>query len=168
MGRACSVCLHEKRDEIDQELIKGTSYRNIMKQYGLSLGAVSRHYRNHLPESLTKAHAVKEVASADKLLARIEDLTTEAEGLLDYGKTKKEGRDWKAGIEELRKCLELFAKVSGALHEKLEINLFALPQFTTILTVIRETLEPFPEAKQAVAAAMKELEHANGDGSETS
>lgn len=153
MGRQCSVCLHDKRDAIDQALIRGTSYRNIMEQYNLSLGAVSRHYHNHLPETLRKAHAIKEVASADKLLARIEDLITEAEGLLEYGKSKKEGRDWKSGLQELRKCFELLARVSGVLDEQPQVNIVTNPQWIQLRTQLIQILSDFPEAKKKVLEA---------------
>ena len=162
MPRQCSVCVHTDRDTIDSSLVRGTSYRNIAKQYGLSVGAICRHYNNHLPETLTKAHKIREVAHADGLLDRVEGLITKAEGLLDYGQTKRQGRDWAAGLRELRKCFELLARVTGELDDRPQINIFSLPQFGVIVTTIRETLEPFPEAKAAIAAAMKELRDANG------
>ena len=147
MPRQCSVCMHRDRDTIDTSLVSGTSYRNIAERYGLSVGAICRHYQNHLPETLTKAHSIKESAQADVLLDRIEGLITKAEGLLDYGQTKKQGRDWAAGLRELRKCFELLARVSGELDERPQINLIATEQWIELRTVILQAIDPYPDAK---------------------
>jgi hypothetical protein len=43
MGMTCLICRSEKRNEINLALVQGMGMREIVKQYGASLGALSRH-----------------------------------------------------------------------------------------------------------------------------
>ena len=45
--RACKICGHPKRKEIEQKLASGVSYSALLAQYGLSKGGISRHRKNH-------------------------------------------------------------------------------------------------------------------------
>ena len=154
MPRRCTVCMHEDRDSIDKALVRGQSYRTIATQYALSTSAVNRHAHAHLPETLTKAHEIKESAHADALTDRIERLITQSERLLEYGQSEKQGRDWAAGLRELRKSFELLARVSGELDERPQINLIATEQWIELRTVILQALVPYPDAKKAIVEAL--------------
>lgn len=155
MPRKCSVCSHKDRDSIDVAIAdQKVSYRHLASKYGVSLSSMYRHGRNHVPEMLAKAHEIKEVAHADNLLERIESLITQSEQLLTHGQTKKQGRDWAAGLRELRKSYELLARVSGELDERPQINLIATEQWINLRTVILHALIPYPDAKQAIVEAL--------------
>lgn len=151
MPRRCSVCTHEKRDSVDKALVDHRlSYRQLASNYGLSLSAMYRHARNHIPEILTKAHNIKEVAHADVLRDRIERLVSQSEQLLEHGRSKERGVDWAAGLRELRKSYELLARVSGELDERPQINLIATEQWIEIRTRLIAVLGAYPEAKRKV------------------
>lgn len=50
MPRACAICVHVDKHAIEKQLRSGTPYRNVAEQYGVSLGALSRHHANaHTP-----------------------------------------------------------------------------------------------------------------------
>ena len=62
------------------------------------------------------------------------------------------------GIREARACLELLAKLQGELQQEGTVNVVLAPQWLELRTVILQTLEPWPEARLALAQAVKEAE----------
>jgi len=154
MPRLCAVCSHEKRIEIDEALVSGKSVRAIALQYNLSKDSVFRHSQNHLPETLVKAQSVKETEWADGLIKRVETLISKAEGLLAYGEGEKKGADWASGLRELRKSLELLARVAGKLDTRPEVNIIASPQWVELRTIILQVIEPYPGAKEKLLKAL--------------
>lgn len=47
MSRACTVCHHTDRREIEGALEAGKPYREIAAQYGTSIASLARHRRGH-------------------------------------------------------------------------------------------------------------------------
>lgn len=154
MSRTCTVCESRARDLIDEALVSGLSIRDTAKRYGVSKDAVYRHKAGHIPETLTKANAVKEVGRADALLDRVEALVTEAEGLLAYGRGEKQAHAWEGGLRELRKCLELLARVTGELDERPQVNLAVFPEWVAIRTRLLAAVESHPDARGWVLDAI--------------
>ena len=155
MPRPCAVCDHPERDSIDAAIVAGQSIRGIARRYGVSKDSVSRHAQNHLPETLRKAHAVKELTRADDLLGRVETLITEAEGLIEHGKGETVNvRAWSSGISELRKCLELLARVTGELDERPQITLSMLPEWVEIRTLILAAVDDHPDIQEKIINAI--------------
>ena len=154
MARRCTVCSHPERDAIDRAIVDGQPIRAIARQFGISKDAVYRHSLRHLPETVRNAHALREAKHADELLDRVETLVSEAEGLLTFGKDKEQAKAWSDGIRELRKCLELLARVTGELDERPQINFATLPEWVEIRTVILGALEPHPEIRSKVLHAL--------------
>ena len=85
-GRKCSICNHEKVDEINRLLLNGTSYRNISEKFSVSAAALSRHKNQHIARALAKARGAKATVQGDSLLAHTQELqareTAQADGLL--------------------------------------------------------------------------------------
>src|ERR1700680_209118 len=73
MPRTCTVCNHERRDEVDRALLARESLRHIVSRFGTSTGALQRHKADHLPKALVKARAVQEVVRADSWLEDVRD-----------------------------------------------------------------------------------------------
>ena len=63
--RACTVCIHPEREDIDKALVEGIAFPALIAQYRVSKDALSRHKHNHLPKTLAKARDAEEVARAD-------------------------------------------------------------------------------------------------------
>ena len=154
MARTCSVCAHPDRDSIDIALVEGKPLRNIAKQYALSASSLHRHAQSHLPETVKAAYVVQEQGHAVELLSRVEGLISEAEGLLKHGKKEKQAKAWASGISELRKTIELLARVTGELDERPVINFIAQPEWVEIRTLILSALDSFPEAREKVVNAL--------------
>lgn len=84
MPQRCTVCAHPRRDEIDRELAAETrSKRGIARHFGLDDASVERHVRHHLPETLSKAARMKEIARADDLVPRMEKLVEVCERVMN-------------------------------------------------------------------------------------
>ncbi|MDI9457128.1 MAG: hypothetical protein WAQ32_08955 [Dethiobacteria bacterium] len=175
-GRKCSICNHEKVDEINRLLLNGTSYRNISEKFSVSAAALSRHKNQHIARALAKARGAKatvqgdsllahtqelqarETAQADGLLAQVIELRDKALSILTKAEQAGELRTALTGIREARACLELLAKLQGELQQEGTVNVVLAPQWLELRTVILQTLEPWPEARLALAQAVKEAE----------
>jgi hypothetical protein len=124
MPQECSICRDDEREAIDKALLNGTPYRDIAGRCEVSKSAVARH-RQHLSKTLVKARAAVEVAKADKLLERVLGLCRRAEDLLDRAEQDGLLDTALRAIREARGCLELLARLNGALRES-SINIVSV------------------------------------------
>lgn len=160
MAQPCSVCTHEDVLAINEEMIlKRTANRRVAAQYGLSEQAIRRH-RQHIPQLLVKASQAMEVAAADALLDRIEDLYAEAKGVLEAGKGESDHRLVLMAIDRAGKQLETLAEMRGELNRQPQVNVALVhhPDYARLREAIVGALEPHPEARWAVAAALRGIE----------
>ncbi len=155
MSRACSICTHLRRPEIDQALIDGLAYRAIARQFdGTSRGALSRHTA-HIPEHLKKAAESAEEIEADKLVVQLKKLNAEVWGVLRDARQKGNGFLVLQAVARAQALIETQAKLIGQLNDGgVTINLIEHPEWVRIRTVILTALEPHPEARLAIAAAL--------------
>ncbi len=59
----CKVCAHDALTEIEQEIAKGTTYKEIVSRFqGLSITNISTHKRYHMPSSRLSAPRIDPVA----------------------------------------------------------------------------------------------------------
>jgi transposase-like protein len=159
-GRKCTVCQHEQVIAINQALLRGESIRNVAKQYGLGESSVFRHKRDHISSVLVRAQEAVQIAQADSLLDQVKSLQTKALALLEQAEAAGDLRTALAGIREARACLELLAKLQGELAQEGTINVTLSPEWLSLRTVILQTLDPWPQARLAIAEAVaaKEVE----------
>jgi len=154
--RRCTVCDHPEVEEINRALVSGESDRKIAARYGsLSRPAIQRHGDNHLPAKLVLAEKAAEVAEADNLLAQVQDLQARTLAILEAAEGTNQHRTALSAIREARSNLELLAKLLGELDERPTVNIMISP---TVQTAIIAALGPYPEARLAVADALKGLE----------
>lgn len=158
MPRKCTVCEHEKVEEINRLLLEGVSLRNIAKQYFVSAASLHRHKEGHLPAKLVKAREAREIAKADSLLDQVTELRDKALSILDKAEQAGDLRTALQGVREAKGCLELLARLQGELQEQATVNILINPQWLSLRTVILEALDRYPEARQAVARALREVE----------
>jgi hypothetical protein len=154
MSRKCSVCIHEACDDIDRALASGVQHVALSKRYGLSKFALSRHAAKHLPEAIAKAQGAVEVAKGDDLLSIITECRDVSRRVMQTAERSKEKRVTLASVRELLRVAELLAKVSGQLQDNATVNVIVSPQWVQIRGVILDSLQPFPDAREAVAAAL--------------
>jgi hypothetical protein len=127
--RKCSLCIHSRRQEIEQALLCGDSYRIVAQRFAVSRDAVVRH-RRHLPAALVRAEELKEIAHGESLIAQLRDLTAEAQRLKVVAEKAGDYRAALAAVRELCRIVELMAKLSGELDS---------PSHTNILNVTLDT-----------------------------
>ena len=161
MPRLCAICQHEQRRDIDKALVTGGAYPLIAAKYGVSQDSVRRH-KGHLPARLVKAQDAAEVAEADDLLAQVRTLQTRALGILDTAEGTGQLMAALGAIREARGCLELLAKLLGELDERPQINVLVSPEWHQVRGVLLTTLQPYPDARAAVAGALVTLDSRNG------
>ncbi len=162
MPRRCSICGHEKIEEINRLLLEGVPLRNIAKQYSVSAASLHRHKGGHLPAKLVKAQEAREIAKADSLLAQVTELRDKALSILDKAEQAGDLRTALQGVREAKGCLELLARLQGELQEQATVNVLINPQWLSLRTVILQTLEPYPEARLRLAEALREVESGVG------
>jgi hypothetical protein len=155
MPRRCTVCDHPQRQAIDEILVTGAPYRSVAKRFDLSESSVYRHKTEHLPAHLLKAREVEEVAHADDLLVQVRDLQRHALGILERAEKAGDLKTALAAISQARGNLELLGKLAGELDERPVVNLNISPEWLELRAVIVTALEPHPDARGAVLAAIE-------------
>lgn len=87
------------------------------------------------------------------------DLQTRTLNILDAAEQSGDLRTALGAIREARGNLELLGKLAGELQAGQVVNILVSPQWVTLRSVILESLEPFPEARLAVASALERVEN---------
>lgn len=156
MAMKCSICTHPERDAIEKAILAGQSNRAIASQYGMSVTSVRRHRDNHLPEHLAKATAAEQVTKADDLISDLQYLRDKAIMFLDKAEQSDDMRAAAPLISAAVKVIETLAEVRGELNRQAVINVTLSPVWVETRTVILTALQPYPEARQAVALALED------------
>jgi len=150
------VCQHPARAEIDAALVRGVSPYEIETGYtGLKKSSVQRHRELHLTSKLLKAQEAREVAAADDLLEEVRGLQRRAYAVLGAAEQAQEYRVALAAIREARSNLELLARLVGQLDSTLNVNLSVNSEWIELRALIVGALEPHPDARTAVLAAIQ-------------
>jgi len=156
--RQCSICTHAERDALNTALIAREPYRIIADRYGLSHQALMRHKAEHLPAVMVKSEQAKETALADDLLGQVKALRNKAISILGKAEAAGDLRTALLGIREARACVELLLEVEGELHRQPVVNILVAPEWLHARAVLVQALQPYPEARSAVAAALSVVE----------
>ena len=159
MPRVCTICTHPERETINQALVANMPLRTIADRYGLSHQALMRHKTEHLPVALAKAQEAKETAIADDLLGQVKALRNKAISILSKAEAAGDLKTALLGIREARSCIELLAEMEGEISRNPQINILVAPEWLAVRTVLLRALQPYPEARTAVAAALTGVEH---------
>jgi len=161
MPRTCTICRHPERAALERELLAGEPYRGIARKFGVSEDALERHrHAGHIAAHLARAHQAAQVAQADDLLAEVQALRAKAYAILLQAEGAGDLRTALQGIRTALECLTLLAKLLGELDERqrVQVNILALPEWRRARATIVRALEPYPEARLAVAQALRELD----------
>ncbi len=162
MPRVCTVCVHAERATIDKALVSGQPMRELSALYRVSEDALSRHKAAHLPATLVLAATAQDAVDAEGLLRDVQALRNKAYSILLKAEGTGDYRTALAGIREARACLELLAEMEGQLNRQPTVNLTISAEWLAVRTVLLQSLQPFPEARQAVVASLTTLEAGNG------
>jgi hypothetical protein len=163
MGRTCTICGHGESHQINVALVHREPYRHIAAQWNVSTGALQRHSKEHIPELLRKASEAEEIMQADSLLQKIEELRLKAMDVLEQAEATQEHGLVLAAIDRASNQLKLLAQAMGGLHENqvnvaVQVPLLEHPGYARLSQAILGALEKYPEARWAVAGALREIE----------
>lgn len=137
MPRRCTVCDHSKCEAINHSLINNESFQTISTRFDISLQALKRHKKNHIPELMAKskeiqaykAAAVQEIVTekeaqeegqADGLLTQLKELVARTERIFLKAEETGDLRTALQAVREGRGNLELMGKVLGVFVQKVE------------------------------------------------
>jgi hypothetical protein len=169
-GPACSVCSHRERAQIDMALARGVSAGALARRYKLGTDSLYRHARNHLPPQLRASllagpdlegvdlDKLKETES-QSLLANLVALRHRLFAALDTAEEFNDAGMLTRVSSQLHANLELTGKLLGDLSAgTTNVNVLIMPQYVELRVALVQALASFPEARQAVAAVLHQLE----------
>lgn len=99
---------------------------------------------------------------ADNLLGQVADLQGQAQGIKDKAEAAGDLKTALQGIRELVRIVALLAKLRGELDERPVVNVLLSPQWLEVRAVLLQALTPYPDARQAAARALLEVDGARG------
>jgi hypothetical protein len=169
-GSKCTICGHRERAAIDLALARGVSVTAIARRYKISTDSCYRHRSAHLPAQL-RAQLVAgpdteidlEALKAKESQSLLANLIAVRQRLLASFDVAEECRDANMSARvanALHKNFELVARLLGDLqtgHTTIN-NVLVQPVYIELRTELVRALQPFPEARHAVAAVLHQVE----------
>ena len=123
MPQTCTICRHERREEIDRALVDGESFRNIAKRTGTSTTALHRHKTQHIPKSLALAKETAEEVQAGTLFDRLQYVGRVTQEILREARGAKNHIIALQAIGRIERQLELEARLFGEMDDTAKIAL---------------------------------------------
>jgi hypothetical protein len=170
-GRASTIVGHPDQSRIERDLAIGRPLGRIAKKYGISKDAAFRHKRK-LPPQLKSALAGDALRSGKDLeQLRID----ESEGLLQNLAAQRArlliAQDAALEAEQftivgslsqaIHRNLELVGKYLGEFSQhsvQTTVSILITPEYLDFRSALLRALQPFPEARAAVAATINQME----------
>ena len=154
-GARSSIARHPHRAEIDRQLRAGVPSMTVARDHDLSRQAMDRY-----KTKLLARPAGKEDDERRAMRRQVQALYSSTIDLMTKAKDANAPRAFLAATAEARRCLGLMSKILGLLNEPaaapvavaVNVDIHELQQ------VILVALTPYPEARQACAAALIEYD----------
>ncbi len=158
MPRKCSICTHEKRTEIEKKLLKGVTFRNIVEQYGTSLGATQRHVKNgHLSQKIVESQEKKDIIRDEDLEAQVKYWQNEIQVIYDESRSEDK-RIALIAIDKAFKFIELQERLIGKLQDRPTVNIFMNPDFILVKKILLEELKDLPVVRGLISKRLEDAE----------
>lgn len=154
MGRACTICSHDDRHQINVALVHREPYRHIASRHTVSTGALQRHSREHLPALLVKAYEAIERDYAEDLAGEVIKVKEDVPRLREKAEEEGDFRAALLGCDKALKALELQAKIEQLIQTTPTFNIHLSTEWIELRTAIIKVLEPYPEARESFLAAL--------------
>src|SRR5262245_15141502 len=169
-GTQCTVCAHREASAIDLALARGVSVTALARRYDLGTDSIYRHRVNHLPATVrAKLLAGPDIeidldklreSESQSLLANLVALRHRLFAALDASEEYNDAGMLTRVSSQLHANLELTGKLLGDLGvgSSTTVNVLVMPQYVELRVALVQALASFPEARQAVAAVLHQLE----------
>jgi hypothetical protein len=169
----CQGCNHVERVRIERLLAAGASIKGAARKFAIDYHSLRRHWRNHVSAEARSAYIAGAGATKDQLEEIVAD---ESLSLLDHYRIVR-GALYKGftAASELADGNSL-ALLAGRLHENfrdcgrltgelqrgpllnIQNNVLVNPDYTRAIARIVAAVAPYPEAREAVIAALRDLD----------
>lgn len=166
MPRVCTVCTHPDRAAIDAALVSGESAAALAARYRTKSArmALQRHRAEHLPTTLQRAQEATDVRQALDVVQQLKAINHASLAILAEARTLRDGDLALKAVDRIQKQIELQAKLLGELDDRPQINLLVAPEWLQLRGMLLLALQPYPEARSAVAARLVALEDSRAAG----
>src|SRR6201993_5507771 len=172
----CQGCNHPERVRIERFLAAGASIKAAARKFTINYHALRRHWRNHVSAEARAAHIAGAGASKDQLEEIVAD---ESLALIDHYRIVRGALYKGFGAASEIGDGNALALLAGRLHENLRDtgrltgelqrgpllnipnNLLLNSDYTKAIARIASAVAPFPAAREAVIAALRDLDAAS-------
>lgn len=118
MPRKCSICKNPKREEIEEALIRGDSFRNISQIYNVSQYSARRHKINgHIGKEVIKAKEVEIVKKGNDLFEQVDYWSGEIQQIYEEAKQNKEKSVALTAIDKAMKLVALTTQMKSMFYD---------------------------------------------------
>lgn len=174
----CKVCTHAERAAIEVGLAEHRSIKGMSQRFGMSIFSLYRHRQHHMPPQLiAKLLSGKPYAQQNLDELRV----TESEGLLQNAvivrdrlyrnaESAESVGDFRAAVLAYGKIIDSLTLIGKLLNQfsahahVVNNQLIVSPDYLRLRTALIAALEPYPEARQAVARVLREIEAVEVNG----
>jgi hypothetical protein len=175
----CQVCRHPERWRLELLRAGGASLDSLAEKFNVDRDEIWRHWQNHVTTEMKASYlcgpaqlaelAEKAAAEGDSVLDHLRMIRTVLTGQLAAMTEAGDGRGAAYVAGRLTATLETIARVTGELGSMAQAinvtnNLTVLaehPAFLRIQGTMLRALAPFPDARGAVVAALREFDEDN-------
>ncbi|MBP7865714.1 MAG: hypothetical protein KA419_07160 [Acidobacteria bacterium] len=157
MSRPCTICTHPNRAEIEAAILANKPVLRIVADCGGTEGSIRRHRDDCMKEAVTAAREAQEEERITAGMTTLEQCRALQEATLGILNDARESDPVLAlrAIDSARKNLELLSKLLGDIDESPRVNIIVMPEWVTLRERILCALEPFPEARAALARTVE-------------
>ncbi|MBI3977165.1 MAG: hypothetical protein HY331_03160 [Chloroflexi bacterium] len=146
--------MHAEREAIDRQIVAQTAYRTVADRFNVSKTALIRH-KEHLPAQIVKAAEADDVRRAIDVVGQLRAINEASRAILADARKAGDPDTALKAIDRILRQIELQAKLIGELDESPRLNvLVTTDEWLTLRSRILLALEPYAEARRAVAAAL--------------
>jgi hypothetical protein len=172
----CRGCNHPERVRIERLLAAGASIKGAARKFAIDHHALRRHWINHVSADARAAYIAGagvakdqlEEVVADESLALIDHYRIVRGGLYKgFGAASEIGDGNALALlagrlhENLRDCARLTGELQQGPLLSVQNNVSVGPDYARAIAVIVSAVAPYPEARAAVIAALRDLDAAS-------
>ncbi len=129
-------------------------YRNIAKRFSVSTAPLTRHLHNCIAPRVRRLQEEADECHVLDVVGQLRRINEEASRILDANRTAEPDTALRA-IAEIRRQIELQAKLLGDLDDRPVVNVLLSPEWLELRAVIVGALEPYSEARESVLRALE-------------
>lgn len=152
MGRVCTICSHQDRDQIERGILSGVAYRRLAAQYGTTEASIRRHIKEgHVSDRLIQTSKQSDIATADGLISDLVYLRETAIQFLEQAKEAEDRRSASGLITSALRVIEVMGEVRGELDRKATVNILINPEYVETRTKIVKAVSGCRHCREKIA-----------------